>query len=813
MKTAPYLLLLVCNMFFSLHTLAAGGSGGGTAPPPPGMPPCAPSAAPGESACTATPICDLDGYCGRTLSSYTVDAWQILQNEIIACSSTGLDQLDINNDSYLKFVAGANSISFDVYVYDCLKPVTTKAIQLAVFSAADCGSGPVDVKYCNKQMNEQNTPHNVMINNLIPGETYYILIDGYSSQDCAYSFVATSGVSVGLSVDLSETIICPGESVTATVVSGSGSYTWSGDSGLSSSSGSTVTITPPSTPGVYHYNVESSGSTSGPVSCPTSNEYDFSITVSDGGIPTFNQLGSFCLGETFSLPSTSLEGIGGSWLPAVNTTHTTTYTFTPSPGQCAGSATMTVVINDQTTPAFTNPGPVCSGANFTLPSTSLEGISGSWLPAVNTTQTTTYTFTPTNTGCASSTTMTVVVDDQVAPAFTNPGPVCMGTSFTLPGISNNGISGTWAPAVNTAQTTTYTFTPAAGSGSCAATEVTMEVVVNPVPVVTAQGQDICTGDTTNVVLSSDVPGTTFTWTAASTNVMGSNDGSGSAINQVLTSSNGGNVVYTVIPFVGSCPGDPLEITVTVNTTVPLTIVPGNTSICPGESLTLTVSGAAAYEWSPSGGLNTTTGPTVLASPSTTTTYTVSGQSLSGCMGTGSVTITVLPQPVADFIPSVTTGEAPLEVVFENTSVNANSYTWTFGNGQTSTSPGSNVSALYGESGTFEVILIAGNGTCTDTATAIITVTASDLLIHVPNVFTPNGDNVNDVFYIGTANAKTVYVEILNRWGNVIKKLEQPTDFWDGGNAPGGVYYYTYKITDFTDKIHEGHGFFHLERGK
>ncbi|MNJ82633.1 PKD domain protein [compost metagenome] len=846
---------------------------------PAGMPPCAPSTAPGESACLATPICDLNGYCGRTLSSYTIDAWPALQSAIITCSSNGWDQLDINNDSYLKFVAGSTSISFDVYVYDCIKPVTTKAIQLAVFSAANCGNGSVDVKYCNKQMNQQSTPHNVTINNLIPGETYYILIDGYSSQNCAYSFVATSGVSTGLSVNLSETTICAGESVTATVSGGSGSYTWSGDAGLSATSGSSITITPPGVPGTYNYHVESSGSTTGgTLFCPAFSEYDFSITVSNGSTPAFNPSGPFCAGQSFTLPASSLDGINGTWSPAVNNSQTTTYTFTPAAGSCASTATMTVAINNQVTLNFSNPGPLCSGQNFTLPATSLEGISGTWAPAVNNSQTTTYTFTPTSGQCVNPATMTVAINNQVTPNFNNPGPLCSGQNFTLPATSlegingtwspavnnsqtttytftptsgqcvnaatmtvaignqitpnfNNpgplcsgqnctlpttsleGISGTWSPAFNNSQTTTYTFTPASGSGLCTATSTTMEIVINPLPVVTAQGQNLCTGDTAEIALSSNIPGTTFSWTIVSTNVSGAANGSGNEINQVLTSSNGGNVVYTITPASGACSGNPVSITVTVNSTLPITILPGNSSICPGESVSLTASGAVSYSWSPSSGLNTPNGSTVTASPSTTTTYTVTGISSSGCIGTGTVIVTVLPEPVADFIPSVTSGEAPLEVVFENTSVNANSYVWNFGNGQSGTSSNPNVSAQFNDAGIYQVVLIASNGICSDTFQLSIVTTASDFLIHVPNVFTPNGDHVNDVFYIGTTNAKTVSVEIVNRWGNVMATLENATDTWDGADSPSGVYYYKYKITDSSDKVYEGQGFFHLERGK
>lgn len=717
---------------------------------PAGMPPCAPSAAPGESACTATPICDLNGYCGRTLSSYTVDAWQALKNAIITCSSTGFDQLDINNDSYLKFVAGANSISFDVYVYDCRKPVTTKAIQLAVFSAADCSGGPVDVKYCNKQMNQQNTPHNVTINNLTPGETYYILIDGYSSQDCAYSFVATSGVSVGLSVNLSRTTICPGESVTATASGGPAAYSWSGDNGLSASSGSSVTITPPAVPGTYTYRVESSGSAGGgSVFCPSSTDYTFSITVSAGGTPTFNQLGTFCSGENFTLPATSIEGIQGSWSPAVNNMQTTMYTFTPTPGngQCAGTATMTVVISNQITPQFTNPGPICSGEVFILPAASLEGIQGSW-----------------------------------------------------------------SPAVNTAQTTTYTFTPSGGAGTCPAVPVNMQVVVHQGPVATAQNQQICTGETAIINLTSDMSGTVFSWTATTSNVSGASDGSGAEISQVLTAPDGGTVVYAITPSAGGCTGNPISVTVTVAPSLSVTITPANSTICPGEPVVLTASGATSYTWSPPGGLNTVSGPMVIASPQVTTTYTVNGTSSSGCSGTASVTVTVLPGPLAGFTPSLSTGEAPLEVVFENTSVNASNYIWSFGNGLASTSSETHVSSTYNEPGQYDVILIASNGICTDTAKAIITVTA-DIQVHVPNVFTPNGDQINDVFYIETTNAKSIHTEIFNRWGNMIVKLEKESESWDGGNSPSGVYFYKYKIVDFSDKLYEGSGFFHLERGK
>jgi hypothetical protein len=50
------------------------------------------------------------------------------------------------------------------------------------------------------------------------------------------------------------------------------------------------------------------------------------------------------------LPTTSLNGITGTWSPALNNTVTTTYLFTPAPGQCAGTVTLQVTIQPKPSP-------------------------------------------------------------------------------------------------------------------------------------------------------------------------------------------------------------------------------------------------------------------------------------------------------------------------------------------------------------------------------------------------------------------------------------------------------------------------------
>jgi hypothetical protein len=76
-----------------------------------------------------------------------------------------------------------------------------------------------------------------------------------------------------------------------------------------------------------------------------------------------------------------------------------------------------------------------------------------------------------------------------------------------------------------------------------------------------------------------------------------------------------------------------------------TVTPSSATICTGNSATLTANGANSYSWAPSTGLNTTTGPTVVANPTTTTTYTVTG-TFNGCSSTQVVTVTVDPAATA-----------------------------------------------------------------------------------------------------------------------------------------------------------------------
>ena len=286
-----------------------------------------------------------------------------------------------------------------------------------------------------------------------------------------------------------------------------------------------------------------------------------SVTVDQPITPTFTQVAPICNGGSFTLPTTSTNSITGTWSPAVNNTATTTYTFTPTAGTCATTATMSVTVNQPVTPTFTQIAQICSGDPLTLPTSSLNGISGTWSPAVNNTATTAYTFTPATGTCATTATMTVTVGAPLTPTFTQIAPICNGGSFTLPLTSNNSITGTWSPAVNNTATTTYTFTPA--SGACATT-TTMSVTVNPniTPTFT-QVAAICSGGS-------------FTLPTASLNAI--NGTWSPAVNNTTTTT------YTFTPTAVQC-----ATTATMSVTVNQPVTPTFTQIAPicnGGSFTL-----------------------------------------------------------------------------------------------------------------------------------------------------------------------------------------------------------------------------------
>lgn len=138
--------------------------------------------------------------------------------------------------------------------------------------------------------------------------------------------------------------------------------------------------------------------------------------------------------------------------------------------------------------------------------------------------------------------------------------------------------------------------------------------------------------------------------------------------------------------------------------------------------------------------------------------------------------------------------------------------WEFEGATTQQSYDANPTGIcYNQPGTYPVRLTVTNteGSSTFESTVIIPETDCPLS-EIPNVFTPNGDNVNDVFEFKGLSGD-FHFSIVNRWGEVVFETKEPNVFWDGTNLKGqpvseGVYFYQLVKGDQTK-----HGFIQLDR--
>jgi gliding motility-associated-like protein len=234
-----------------------------------------------------------------------------------------------------------------------------------------------------------------------------------------------------------------------------------------------------------------------PLSNQCAYERTLTIEVNELTIPSFATVPPLC-GGTFipDLPLSSDNGINGTWFPPINNNQSTTYLFTPNTGQCASQSLLDIeILPNSIVPLFDAIAPICEGSILSaLNTVSNNGIVGSWSPALNNLQTTTYTFTPNTAQCAQPKQISIQVNPKVNPTFLQVAPICEGQNFTpLPLVSTNGILGTWSPSLNQMVSNTYVFTP--NSDQCAL-GTQMSLVVHPVPFVSLVGGALCKDEST-----------------------------------------------------------------------------------------------------------------------------------------------------------------------------------------------------------------------------------------------------------------------------------------------------------------------------
>ncbi|MBA3665581.1 MAG: gliding motility-associated C-terminal domain-containing protein [Bacteroidetes bacterium] len=434
---------------------------------------------------------------------------------------------------------------------------------------------------------------------------------------------------------------------------------------------------------------------------------------------------TLCHGFTASLGYNAITGYTYSWTPGTNLNSTsssnpivtsvnnsaspitTNYIVTVNRNTCLATDTAKVIMRpvpNLTLSALSSS--ICVGNSTSI---AVSGANSySWIPTTSLNSNTlstviaspsvtiNYTVNGTNAfGCSTSSVSSVIVN-PLPPVASTSNSLCAGQSATIG--ASGAVNYTWTPSsslssstasnvsANPAATTIYTVTGTDANG-CSKMS-TSTVVVNALPVLNTTSGVICTGSSTNINVSG---ASTYSWSPAAG--LSSTTAASVVANPTITTT------YTVIGTDAIGCQSQSTSTVVVNALPNLSTT--SSTICSGNSGTLTVNGANTYSWVPPLSLNSTTLASVIANPTTSITYTVTGTDLNGCYSTSvsSVMVNSLP-PMAATSDTMCAGQTA--------SISANgalSYSW---------SPASSLS-----SGT------SASVTATPAATTIYSVTGTD----------------------------------------------------------------------------------------
>lgn len=365
-------------------------------------------------------------------------------------------------------------------------------------------------------------------------------------------------------------------------------------------------------------------------------------------------------------------------IPSMCDTGTITVTVTQAPVADCGP--------DQT---------ICFGSTTTVGTPAIAGNTYSWSPAAGlsatniaqpfcspTVTSTTYTLNvySTVTGCSNSDMVTITVN-PIPPA--NAGPdhtICQNDSVQLgtPGIFGNTYYWTpIAPLNNNSipqpmaapdTTTTFLLVVTTTATGCYNTDSAIVNITPAPPTNAGPNKTVCIGQSVTIGTPA-VPGNTYSWFPA----LGLS--STTAAQPTATPAVTTTYILTVTNTATGCT-DTDSVVVFVNPP-PLAFTGLNQTICAGDSIMIggpSIPGNT-YTWSPATGLNATNVSNPYASPTVTTTYTLTETAGIGCSATNDITITVIPGAVADAGADITicTGAS---TVIGTPSIAGYTYIWT-----------------------------------------------------------------------------------------------------------------------------------------
>ena len=287
--------------------------------------------------------------------------------------------------------------------------------------------------------------------------------------------------------------------------------------------------------------------------------------------------------------------------------------------------------------------------------------------------------------------------------------ICNSGSSTLTVNGGPFVNYTWSTGETTQSitvspiiTTTYTVTVSDG-GSCSGTaSVTINVGSNLTPTAIVNPNFICNPSGGSVTVSATAGYNSYTWSSGQ-------------LTQSFTTTVGSTTTFTVTVSDGVCTGT-ASATVTVGGSITPTIVSNPSgAICSGSSTTLSLTSAySSYSWST--GQST---PTIIVSPTMSSTYTVTVQDIAGCTGTGSITINVNPLPVPVITGNLNICQGASTTL--STLSTYNSYSWSTGATTSSITVSPTTNTTYS-------VTVTDNNLCTGVTAATVTVTAPPTVV-------------------------------------------------------------------------------------
>jgi gliding motility-associated-like protein len=564
-----------------------------------------------------------------------------------------------------------------------------------------------------------------------------------------------------------------------------------------------------------------------PVPSPTASISASSSAVCANQPSTINFSGTpnAVVSYTVNGGTTQTITLNPSGLASITTTLTSNATYTlvsvasPILNTCTSSLnnSVTITVNSLPAASFSSNAPVCAGSSGTIsftgtPSAVVAYTAGSVSQSVtlnasgsasvvvpNVTSTTVYTLnnvTGTN-GCTKALSQSITVSAVPLPTATiaaTPTVLCGNQTSTLQfsgtpnaivsyaaiGGSNQSVtldgSGTASVTISPLGNTTYQLVNAtlAGTGCSQALSGSATVSINAAPNVIFNGDLIlCDGESVAIALSSNVAGTTFSWTINQSGTTGAVAGTGNQIAQSVTLQNNnlGTVTYTVTPFYNGCTGSPTQIVVTVH---PLPIP----QISDGVICTTSFSAPSSQYYT----LNTNLSPAdhtfqwfvggnqipnaFAASYNAyqTGVYSVIATNAAGCASL----------PVDAIVGEMPQGES---LVIEHSAAFSDnpSITVTVVGGGGPFSYQLDGGALQSSNMFYNVS--AGTHTITVVDANCTNLSATVTIIDYPKYFTPNGDGFHDTWNIGVMENALVW--IFDRYGKLIKQISTDGSGWDG----------------------------------